>query len=93
MEAPNETSSISQSRIVPRVTGNYLRALFQGCAFVKFSTHNEAMNAIAALHGSQTMPGASSTIVVKFADTERERQMRRMAQVGQVSSLSGSYQS
>ncbi|XP_028966319.1 CUGBP Elav-like family member 3 [Galendromus occidentalis] len=59
----------------------------KGCAFVKFSTHNEAMNAIAALHGSQTMPGASSTIVVKFADTERERQMRRMAQVGQLANI------
>lgn len=53
----------------------------KGCAFVKFSTHTEAQAAINALHGSQTMPGASSSLVVKFADTEKERQLRRMQQM------------
>ncbi|XP_076444774.1 CUGBP Elav-like family member 3-A isoform X8 [Babylonia areolata] len=53
----------------------------KGCAFVKFSTHSEAQAAINALHGSQTMPGASSSLVVKFADTEKERQLRRMQQM------------
>ncbi|XP_051928810.1 CUGBP Elav-like family member 5a isoform X3 [Hippocampus zosterae] len=56
----------------------------KGCAFVKFSTHTEAQSAIGALHGSQTMPGASSSLVVKFADTDKERTIRRMQQmVGQ----------
>ncbi|XP_051765909.1 CUGBP Elav-like family member 5a isoform X11 [Ctenopharyngodon idella] len=56
----------------------------KGCAFVKFSTHAEAQSAISALHGSQTMPGASSSLVVKFADTDKERTIRRMQQmVGQ----------
>ncbi|XP_042605173.1 CUGBP Elav-like family member 5a isoform X8 [Cyprinus carpio] len=56
----------------------------KGCAFVKFSTHAEAQSAISALHGSQTMPGASSSLVVKFADTDKERTVRRMQQmVGQ----------
>ncbi|GBL92781.1 CUGBP Elav-like family member 4 [Araneus ventricosus] len=53
----------------------------KGCAFVKFGSHSEAQAAIGALHGSQTMPGASSSLVVKFADTEKERQMRRMQQM------------
>ncbi|XP_059844590.1 CUGBP Elav-like family member 4 isoform X31 [Hypanus sabinus] len=53
----------------------------KGCAFVKFSTHAEAQAAINALHGSQTMPGASSSLVVKFADTDKERTMRRMQQM------------
>ncbi|CAF0732776.1 unnamed protein product [Rotaria sordida] len=53
----------------------------KGCAFVKFATHNEAQQAIQNVHGSQTFPGASSSIVVKFADTEKERQLRRMQQL------------
>ncbi|XP_016306921.1 CUGBP Elav-like family member 4 isoform X4 [Sinocyclocheilus anshuiensis] len=53
----------------------------KGCAFVKYSTHAEAQAAISALHGSQTMPGASSSLVVKFADTDKERTIRRMQQM------------
>ncbi|XP_078735303.1 CUGBP Elav-like family member 4 isoform X4 [Lampetra fluviatilis] len=53
----------------------------KGCAFVKFSNHAEAQAAINALHGSQTMPGASSSLVVKFADTDKERTLRRMQQM------------
>ncbi|XP_023667460.1 CUGBP Elav-like family member 4 isoform X10 [Paramormyrops kingsleyae] len=53
----------------------------KGCAFVKYSSHTEAQAAIGALHGSQTMPGASSSLVVKFADTDKERTLRRMQQM------------
>ncbi|XP_030229721.1 CUGBP Elav-like family member 4 isoform X12 [Gadus morhua] len=53
----------------------------KGCAFVKYSSHAEAQSAISALHGSQTMPGASSSLVVKFADTDKERTIRRMQQM------------
>ncbi|KAL3311060.1 CUGBP Elav-like member 5 [Cichlidogyrus casuarinus] len=53
----------------------------KGCAFVKLSKKEEAVAAIATLHGSQTMPGASSSIVVKFADTEKERQARKFQQL------------
>nr|XP_033339416.1 CUGBP Elav-like family member 4 isoform X7 [Megalopta genalis] len=53
----------------------------RGCAFVKLSSHQEALAAINSLHGSQTMLGASSSLVVKFADTEKERQLRRMQQM------------
>ncbi|XP_052035839.1 CUGBP Elav-like family member 3 isoform X20 [Apodemus sylvaticus] len=53
----------------------------KGCAFVKFQTHAEAQAAINTLHSSRTLPGASSSLVVKFADTEKERGLRRMQQV------------
>ncbi|XP_073178671.1 CUGBP Elav-like family member 3 isoform X7 [Lepidochelys kempii] len=62
----------------------------KGCAFVKFQAHAEAQAAINTLHGSRTLPppcggfhsqGASSSLVVKFADTEKERGLRRMQQV------------
>uniref|UniRef100_A0A673Y382 CUGBP Elav-like family member 6 n=1 Tax=Salmo trutta TaxID=8032 RepID=A0A673Y382_SALTR len=53
----------------------------KGCAFVKFSSHAEAQAAINSLHGRQTMPGASSSLVVKFADTDKERTLRRMHQM------------
>ncbi|XP_060709792.1 CUGBP Elav-like family member 4 isoform X30 [Hemiscyllium ocellatum] len=53
----------------------------KGCAFVKYSSHAEAQAAINSLHGSQTMPGASSSLVVKFADTDKERTLRRMHQM------------
>ncbi|XP_055941326.1 CUGBP Elav-like family member 3 isoform X2 [Argiope bruennichi] len=61
----------------------------KGCAFVKFENPSDAHSAIRALHGSQTMQGASSSLVVKFADTEKERQMRKMQQLsGNVNLLS-----
>ncbi|XP_044518694.1 CUGBP Elav-like family member 6 isoform X40 [Gracilinanus agilis] len=53
----------------------------KGCAFVKFGSQAEAQAAINSLHGSQNMPGASSSLVVKFADTDKERTLRRMHQM------------
>lgn len=53
----------------------------KGCAFVKLCSTDAAQTAIGALHGSVTMPGASSSLVVKLADTEKERQIRRMQQM------------
>jgi CUG-BP- and ETR3-like factor len=50
----------------------------KGCAFVKVADRQKAQDAITHLHGSRIMPGASSPLVVKYADNERERQARRL---------------
>nr|XP_039251223.1 CUGBP Elav-like family member 3 isoform X1 [Styela clava] len=55
----------------------------KGCSFVKLSSNAAAKAAIESLHGSQTMPGASSSIVVKLADTDKERAIRKMQQMAQ----------
>lgn len=55
----------------------------KGCSFVKLATTAAAKKAIDELHGSQTMPGASSSIVVKLADTDKERAIRKMQQMAQ----------
>ncbi|XP_064794665.1 CUGBP Elav-like family member 2 isoform X5 [Oncorhynchus masou masou] len=52
----------------------------KGCAFITFSTRAMAQNAIKAMHQSQTMEGCSSPIVVKFADTQKDKEQRRLQQ-------------
>ncbi|XP_056273672.1 CUGBP Elav-like family member 2 isoform X5 [Pseudoliparis swirei] len=52
----------------------------RGCAFVTFSTRSTAQNAIKSMHHSQTMEGCSSPLVVKFADTQRDKEQRRLQQ-------------
>ncbi|XP_068458760.1 CUGBP Elav-like family member 2 isoform X2 [Clinocottus analis] len=52
----------------------------RGCAFVTFSTRATAQNAIKTMHHSQTMEGCSSPLVVKFADTQRDKEQRRLQQ-------------
>uniref|UniRef100_A0A3Q3E6H4 Cugbp, Elav-like family member 1 n=1 Tax=Labrus bergylta TaxID=56723 RepID=A0A3Q3E6H4_9LABR len=51
-----------------------------GCAFVTFTARQMAQSAIKSLHQSQTMEGCSSPIVVKFADTQKDKEQKRMAQ-------------
>ncbi|KAM4603113.1 CUGBP Elav-like family member 1 isoform 4-T4 [Polymixia lowei] len=50
------------------------------CAFVTFTARQMAQSAIKSMHQSQTMEGCSSPIVVKFADTQKDKEQRRMAQ-------------
>ncbi|XP_070064298.1 CUGBP Elav-like family member 4 isoform X9 [Drosophila virilis] len=76
--AENESRSGKCTRLHPYNKTRHTRG---GCAFVKFGSQQEAQSAITNLHGSQTMPGASSSLVVKYADTEKERQIRRMQQM------------
>ncbi|XP_049905899.1 CUGBP Elav-like family member 1 isoform X3 [Epinephelus moara] len=51
-----------------------------GCAFVTFTARQMAQSAIKSMHQSQTMEGCSSPIVVKFADTQKDKEQKRMAQ-------------
>ncbi|XP_018898145.1 CUGBP Elav-like family member 1 isoform X2 [Bemisia tabaci] len=53
----------------------------KGCAFVTFTSKQCALNAIKAMHQSQTMEGCSSPLVVKFADTQKEKDQKKMQQM------------
>uniref|UniRef100_A0A1B6I6J6 RRM domain-containing protein n=1 Tax=Homalodisca liturata TaxID=320908 RepID=A0A1B6I6J6_9HEMI len=53
----------------------------KGCAFVTYMTRQCALNAIKVIHHSFTMEGCSSPVVVKFADTPKEKDQRRMQQL------------
>lgn len=54
----------------------------KGCAFVTYASRQCAINAIKAMHHSQTMEGCSSPLVVKFADTQKEKDQKRLQQMG-----------
>ncbi|XP_049823945.1 CUGBP Elav-like family member 1 isoform X2 [Aethina tumida] len=53
----------------------------RGCAFVTFASKQSALSAIKALHQSQTMEGCSAPLVVKFADTQKEKEQKRQQQM------------
>merc|ERR1712142_562130 len=54
--------------------------LSRGCAFITFATRAQAHNAIKTMHHSQTMEGCTSPMVCKFADTQRDKEQRRLQQ-------------
>ncbi|XP_041016720.1 RNA-binding protein BRN1 isoform X2 [Juglans microcarpa x Juglans regia] len=49
----------------------------KGCAFLKYETKEQAIAALEAINGKHKMEGSSVPLVVKWADTEKERQARR----------------
>ncbi|KAG2697249.1 hypothetical protein I3843_07G097100 [Carya illinoinensis] len=49
----------------------------KGCAFLKYETKEQAISALEAINGKHKMEGSSVPLVVKWADTEKERQARR----------------
>ncbi|GER32987.1 RNA binding protein [Striga asiatica] len=49
----------------------------RGCAFLKFGTREQAVAAIEALNGKHMMEGSTIPLVVKWADTEKERHARK----------------
>ncbi|XP_075224103.1 CUGBP Elav-like family member 1 isoform X14 [Lycorma delicatula] len=53
----------------------------KGCAFVTYTSKQCASNAIKAMHHSITMEGCSSPLVVKFADTQKEKDQKRLQQM------------
>jgi len=53
----------------------------RGCAFVTFSNRQVAIVAIKAMHHSLTMEGCSSPMVVKFADTQKEKEQKKVQQI------------
>lgn len=53
----------------------------KGCAFVTFATKQAAIGAIKSLHQSKTMEGCSAPLVVKFADTQKDKDAKRMQQM------------
>ncbi|CAH1798531.1 unnamed protein product [Owenia fusiformis] len=53
----------------------------RGCAFVTYSSRQCAQNAIKAMHHSQTMEGCRAPLVVKFADTQKEKDFKKVQQM------------
>ncbi|XP_050547520.1 CUGBP Elav-like family member 1 isoform X4 [Daktulosphaira vitifoliae] len=53
----------------------------KGCAFVTYTTKQNAIAAIKGMHHSQTMEGCTCPLVVKFADTQKEKDQKRMQQM------------
>jgi len=49
----------------------------KGCAFIKYETRTQAVNAIRSLHNSQTMDGCRLPIVVKIADSEKDKMKKK----------------
>ncbi|XP_060080207.1 CUGBP Elav-like family member 2 isoform X4 [Ylistrum balloti] len=53
----------------------------KGCAFVTYANRQSAQNAIKSTHHSQTMEGCTSPVVVKFADTQKEKEQKKLQQM------------
>ncbi|CAH2071841.1 unnamed protein product [Thlaspi arvense] len=50
----------------------------KGCAFLKYETKEQAVSAMESINGIHKMEGSTVPLVVKWADTERERHTRRL---------------
>jgi len=51
----------------------------KGCGFLKYETRQQAQNAIRAMHNSLTMDGCNKPIVVKLADSDKEKMNKKRA--------------
>jgi len=52
----------------------------RGCAFVTYQKRQSTLNAIKTMHHSCTMDGCSLPINVRFADTPKDKEVRKMQQ-------------
>lgn len=52
----------------------------RGCAFITYHKRQSALNAIKTIHHSCTMDGCSSPINVRFADTPKDKEIRKIQQ-------------
>ncbi|XP_074599334.1 CUGBP Elav-like family member 2 isoform X2 [Brevipalpus obovatus] len=66
--------------------------LSKGCAFVTFASRSNALNAIKTMNHSLTLEDCTSPVVVKFADTQKEKDTRKQQQqlVRQIYAAAGS---
>ncbi|RWS14324.1 hypothetical protein B4U79_02541 [Dinothrombium tinctorium] len=53
----------------------------KGCAFVTYTSRTSAVNAIKAMNHALTLEGCSSPLVVKFADSQKEKEARKQQQM------------
>ncbi|XP_073826904.1 bruno 1 isoform X6 [Musca autumnalis] len=53
----------------------------KGCAFVTYATKHSAISAIKTLNQNKTMEGCTSPLVVKFADTQKEKEQKKIQQI------------
>lgn len=71
------------SRFGPVETVKILRqpdGTSRGCGFVKMGTRQASEDAIKTLHGIYQMPGATQLIIVRYADTEKQKQQKKQKQ-------------
>lgn len=52
----------------------------RGCAFITYDKRQSALDAIQSMHHSCTMDGCTSPINVRFADTPKDKEMRKIQQ-------------
>ena len=69
------------------ISYNSLTSTSSGCAFVTFANRQIAILAIKAMHHSLTMEGCSSPLVVKFADTQKDKEHKKIQQLQHCSLL------
>jgi len=62
----------------------------KGCAFLKFENRLQAQNAIKRMHNSETMEGCTYPLVVKIADTDKDKLAKKGANQAGSSVLSPS---